>query len=448
MISTDLPERGFVFWPVGTGDSTTIVIDNEHVVQVDLHDTAAADDDEAVVAAIIDRLVEVLPERDGRPYLSAFILTHADQDHCRGFADLLEAVTIGELWATPRLWREYLADDEDDLVLCDDAKAFQEEAERRVAATLAAVEAGSSPEGGDRIRVIGYDTDNSKHAYSELPDEFLSYPGETVTLVDGEAMIVTDDDGNDVTVFGAFIHAPFKDDCAAERNETSVALQITLRADEDITDEYPARALLLGDLSHDTIMKIFDYSETHDREDKLEWDLLLAPHHCSKKVMYIREGDQDVLHEDVLDALERHGSDDSIVISSSAEFRATDKPGDNPPHLIARDRYMERANDFICTGEYPTPSAPQPVVLAIGPDGLALVSTDGSGDVSHASKGVPLAVAGGLLAAFAATAFARRRSASAAQPQGGSGLDRVRDSVASSRGQDASPQQPVGFGRS
>ena len=90
----------------------------------------------AVVTPVVDELAACLPKRGGRPYLSVFALTHADQDHCRGFADLLEAVTIGELWATPRLWREY---QDADAVICDDARAFQEEAERRVRATRAAV---------------------------------------------------------------------------------------------------------------------------------------------------------------------------------------------------------------------------------------------------------------------------------------------------------------------
>jgi len=63
MTSTSLPEQGLLFWPVGTGDSTTIVIDDEHVVQVDLHDMVMADDDEAVVAAVVDRLIDVLPAR-------------------------------------------------------------------------------------------------------------------------------------------------------------------------------------------------------------------------------------------------------------------------------------------------------------------------------------------------------------------------------------------------
>ena len=150
-------------------------------------------------------------------------LTHADQDHCRGFADLLEAVSIGELWATPRLWREY---EDADAVICADARAFQEEAERRVRATRAAAARGERPVSGDRILVVGYDTDREQHAYADLPDEYLTGPGHVVTSLDGDDMSA---------VFEAFIHAPFADDCAAARNETSLACRSRSRTPPDLT---------------------------------------------------------------------------------------------------------------------------------------------------------------------------------------------------------------------
>lgn len=232
MTDTRLPDRGAVFWPVGTGDSTTVVIDEEHVLQVDLRDLVAADEEDALVASVVDRLVENLPSRDDDPYLAVFALTHADADHCTGFADLLDRVHIGELWATPRLWREYA---EDDVELCEDAKTFQAEAERRVAATMKAVQAGKEPISGDRVRIIGYDVDRAQHPYAELPDEYFTYPGESITTMDGEYV---------GAVFEAFVHAPFKDDCAASRNDTSLAMQVTLR-DSDGT---PGHMLLFGDL--------------------------------------------------------------------------------------------------------------------------------------------------------------------------------------------------------
>jgi beta-lactamase superfamily II metal-dependent hydrolase len=430
MTSTSLPAQGLVFWPVGTGDSTTIVIDAEHVVQVDLHDMAMADDDEAVVAAVVDRLVEVLPQRNGKPYLAAFILTHADQDHCLGFGDLLDKVTIGELWATPRLWREYT---DKDLPLCADAEAFHKEAKRRVAATETAVAIGRTPASGDRIRVVGYDTDHDKHAYSDLPNEYLSYPGEAVSTIDGDD--VTDH-------FEAFIHAPFKDDCAAERNDTSLALQITL-TDDDGRDGH---ALLLGDLAYETIKKIFEYSEYAERPERLAWEVLLAPHHCSKKVMYVTEGGQEVLKQDVLDLLERHASEPAVVVVSSAEFPPSNKVGDNPPHLLARSRYEEIASEVICTGEYPESDVPRPLVFVVGDGGFAVADLEDSTTeiVGKSAISSRAAVGIGILAALAGTAIARRRAAgNANHPRG---LGQIRQAVATARGDDAAPQQAVGFG--
>jgi beta-lactamase superfamily II metal-dependent hydrolase len=429
MISTQLPDQGLVFWPVGTGDSATIVIDDEHVVQVDLHDMTMADDNNALVAAVVDRLVEVLPQRDGKPYLAAFILTHADKDHCLGFADLLDKVIIGELWATPRLWREYT---DKDLPLCSDAEAFHRESKRRVAATERAVAAGRTPASGDRIRVVGYDTDHDKHAYSELPDEYLSYPGEAVSTIDG-------DDVSDR--FEAFIHAPFKDDCAAERNDTSLALQITL-TDDDGRDGH---VLLLGDLAYETIKKIFEYSEYAERPERLAWEVLPAPHHCSKKVMYVTEDGEEVLKQDILDLLERYASESAVVVVSSTEFPPSNKAGDNPPHLLALARYEEIATEVICTGEYPDADAPRPLVFVIGDDGFAVAdleetTTKAIGKAAMAGGAVGL----GILAALASTAVARRRAGRNENPP--RGLGQVRQAVTNARGDDAAPQQAVGFG--
>jgi hypothetical protein len=426
-----MPEQGLIFWPVGNGDSTTIVIDNEHVVQVDLCDLAMAREEGAPVAAVVDRLAEILPDGpDGKPYLSGFILTHADRDHCTGFASLLDRVTIGEIWATPRLWREY-SEAEDGDGLCDDAKAFQKEAERRVAAVCKAVEDGIEPASGDRIRVIGYDTDHEKHAYSELPDEYLTYPGEAVTSIDGE-------DVRDA--FEAFIHAPFKDDCAAARNDTSVAMQITLKG----SGGNQGHALFFGDLAYETLIKIFDYSEDKDRPERLAWDVMLAAHHCSRKVMCISEAGQEVLKEDILDAFTRHASAAATIVASCAPFSPADSPGDNPPHRKAREQY-ENITNVLCTAEYPSEDS-QPMIFALGSGGLELVDAqDAGGGAEKASlPSMREALAGvGMLALLAGTALAWRKA-----PNKRRGLDRVRDAVASTRGDTAAPQQPVGFGGS
>jgi hypothetical protein len=435
-VSERLPTQGGVFWPVGTGDSTTIVIDDRHVVQVDIHDMVSAGEEGAVVTAVVDRLVESLPEGDdGRPYLTAFILTHADKDHILGFSDLLERVTIGEIWATPRLWRE---EAEVEGGLCPDAEAFHEEAARRVEAVKKATEAGLQPPSGDRIRVIGYDIAQEDHDYSELPTEYLSRPGEAVSRLDGEDL------GDR---FEVFIHAPFKDDCAAERNATSLAMQVTLR---DGTGN-EGHVLLLGDLAYETITKIFSYSEYHGRPERLAWEVLLAPHHCSKRVMYVADDGKEVLKQDVLDVMARHAADDAVIVVSSSNFRCEDEPGDNPPHIIARNRYEELVDRVVVTAERGDAGSPRPVVFTVGPGGLALVPmvvTEGSADLGKAAAAVGLGIAiGGLLALLIDRWAASRAGHQAGQtPPRPRGLDRVRQAVRATRGEEAAPQQPVGFG--
>jgi len=139
------------------------------------------------------------------------VLTHADKDHCTGFADLAEQVHIGELWVTPRLWREL---GEGDSAVCEDARALHAEAERRVKATIAAARRGERPASGDKILIVGYDADHDEHSYAELPEECHTGPGHLITKLDGEELSA---------VFGAFIHGPFADDCDGDRNGTSCA---------------------------------------------------------------------------------------------------------------------------------------------------------------------------------------------------------------------------------
>ncbi|MGA5285459.1 hypothetical protein ACPCSK_34545 [Streptomyces griseoincarnatus] len=432
MVETELPGQGVVFWPVGTGDSTTIVLGGDLVMQVDLRDMKAADEDDAVVAAVIDRLEETLPQPDGKtPYLAVFALTHADKDHCCGFGDLLESsVLIGEIWATPRLWREL----SEDRPMCEDARRFQEEVERRVDATLQAVEDGKEPPSGDRVRIIGYDEDREDHSYAQLPDEYFTFPGDVITKVDGR-------DVEDR--FEAFVHAPFKDNCAGDRNDTSLALQVQLKADDGTV----GRLLFLGDLAYPIIKMIFENSEAAGNSDRVDWDVLLSPHHCSKKVMYADgEDGKEELKQDILDQLEAHAGADARVISSSRPFRDKDDTGNDPPHLLARTAY-ESITDYpvLCTGEYPSKEEPRPVVFALEP-GLGLELVDIT-DLENKAQ-VLKAASGGrrLLAAMGTTRFPAATFTAAAGLPHQRGTDAARAGVQQARGDKAEPAVQIGFG--
>lgn len=344
-MSLELPDRGLVFWPVGNGDSTTIVVDSKTYLQVDLNHFENTDDDDGANWAIVDELVERLPRIDGKPYLSVFVLTHPDQDHCRGFPQLLDEIDIGELWFTPRVFREYKKD------LSDDAECFKEEAERRVKKTI---EAKGDPGAGNRIRVFGYSDLLDEDEFNGFPEDRLVIPGNEVTTI-GEK------DRSDE--FRAFVHAPFKDDDAGERNDTSLAMQITL-----YNGNQQLRALLLGDLSYPIINRIFNVSEVDD----LAWNVLLAPHHCSKSAMYWKdeEGDEEELKEDIVEAMDKASLEPNRIISSSNSVPASNKPGDNPPHAKAKSQYESITDSFLCTMDQS-----EPIVADLGDDKIVFFGT-------------------------------------------------------------------------
>jgi hypothetical protein len=354
----DVEGPSFIFWPVGCGDSTTIVISNFEVLQVDLNDKVMADDEDNEHIPLVDELVEKLPQRDGKPYLSCFALTHPDQDHCRGFEDLLKRVVIGELWHSPHIFREY----EDQEPLCEDAQVFRKEARRRAAQTI---KVGGDPGAGNRVRIIGYSSlFEPGENYHGFPDQFRTRPGAEIITLDG--IDVSDR-------FHAFIHGPFKEGEADVRNETSVAMRVIVGSAED-----QMAGLFLGDVSYPTLMQIFQQTHNHDNDSMLRWNVLLAPHHCSKKVMYERDAEgRDVFKKDAMDELQTPQLEVGYVIASSPEFPAANSSGDNPPHVKARNRYEEIVNTaFVCTGEYSTPDNVRPIIFTVNEDGITLVGED------------------------------------------------------------------------
>ena len=361
-----LPDRGFVFWPVGSGDSTTIVIDDEHVMQVDLRQIESSSEEDDPHAPVADLLEGLLPHKDGKPYLAAFVLTHPDKDHCQGFADLMDKVSIGEMWLSPRVLSEF---DED---LCDDAEAFKDEAERRIKRAR-----GGKTNSGDRVRIIGYADILDEDDYEGFPEEMLTIPGNEVTEIDGEELS---------SAFRAFVHAPFKEDAEAERNDTSIALQVTLK-----TADASCKALLLGDLSNPTVNQIFSRSDDAD----LEWNVLLAPHHCSKTVLYVADDDgDDVLDNQLMSKIDDAGGECRYIVSSSDPIPSRNQSGDNPPHAKAKNRYEEVAEQghFLCTQEHPSEDEPEPIVIRASDEGCELDSDTESG--ADLSESVPAVIAG------------------------------------------------------
>ena len=280
--------------------------------------------------------------------------------------ELHKKVRIGELWFTPRIFSESKKD------LCEDAKVFKNEAMRRV---NLAIQKNGKLDSGDRVRIIGYDKLLDEKEFAGFPEELLTYPGNSITELDGE------DYSNE---FNAFIHGPEIDNSDDDRNDTSLTMQVKL-----IDGENCGQILLFGDVSNETIREIFDRAKENKNEEYLNWTVFLAPHHCSKTVMYKKDEDgNEIKDQEILDDLDNFQCNDGIIVSSSEKIPDKNESGDNPPHIKAKKAYVEVANGgFLCTHE--DGEVKEPLVFTISASGFICVALTGTvpaeGDISDAT---------------------------------------------------------------
>lgn len=363
----DQPIPRVVFWPVNCGDSTTVVVTDQIVMQVDIHHLGSSEDEATPATPVLDELEDLLPKgADGRPYLAVAAFSHLDKDHCLGAGDLLDRFTVGELWLTPRSFVEAEAEG----TICEDGERLHEEALRRLAEVC---KHGDATPSGDRMRIIGYSDVLDDLGFGDYPEELKSIPGTAVTVLDSE------DVGD---VFEAFIHSPFRDDCdGTDRNSSSLGMRVILTDDAGNT----LRVMLLGDLDHKVLERLLDVSD----DDDLAWDVFLAPHHCSKSAVIDGEGNEVTA---VTDRLEETMESGAWVVASSPPFPDSDSKRADPPHRAAREIYQRIVGEdhFVCTGENGDEDAPSPITFAPEAGGTQARSVAG-GLIAGIAAGVAIA---------------------------------------------------------
>lgn len=348
-----MADASITYFPVGNGDTTLIKLTDGATILIDSN-IAAKDQEKYDVHR---HLIGELRSENGVPHLDAFILSHPDQDHIRGWStyffsgdparygdkDKKEGrIVVDEIWFAPRIFAPHEKE------LCDEAKVFQKEARRRMDLYRSGSQASGSA--GNRFRVIGY-TDNLDLQGLE---RFLTIPGNTTNMINRSPK----------SDFEMFVHAPTKKDSDSkwsERNDTSIVLQLRFRLGND---NRAALAMIGGDAGCGIWSDIIDKSKTPD----LQFDLFLAPHHSSWS--FFSEGPSEEAKPDAaitnfLTTKKRAGA---FVISSSKPILNDD---DNPPHYIAAQLFQKMFGDdkFLCTMEHPDEDEPEPIYFTMTKNG-------------------------------------------------------------------------------
>ncbi len=348
-----MTDASITYFPVGNGDTTLIRLTDETDIVIDCN-IRASDSDEQHYDVHEHLLQHVNKDVKDIAFINAFILTHPDQDHCRGFQSAFYTgplseyseedgknglIIINELWFSPRVF----SDLEDEL--CDDAEAFLAEAERRMELYKSGDDRCNDL--GNRLRIIG-STDSED---LEGLEDIVYIPGDVADEIDGKRK----------QDFSFFVHAPFKADTDSEdgeRNNTSVVLQARF----DVDDEVSACLAIFGG---DADYRVWGHILNKSGDDTLSWDLLLAPHHCSWT--FFHDHGESEPHPDSIELLKRH-RDGACIIASCKPIADDD---DNPPSSKARLEYIDVVGEgqFLVTSETPSEDAPEPIVFVMTANG-------------------------------------------------------------------------------
>jgi hypothetical protein len=350
-------DASITFFPVGNADTSLITLTDGTSIVIDLHVTVDSKDAEEDAYDVHTHLLrESRRDTSDNPHVDAFVLSHPDQDHVRGFEATFFTgapgtysakdrkdgrIIVDELWFTPRIFCSH------EKQLCDDAKDFRREARRRMELWRKKSEERDLP--GNRIRIIGF-TD------SDLLDgleDIVTAPGNTISRVSGSKK----------SDFEFFVHGPFKDDTDdedGERNHTSVVLQARFAID-DVSDA--CLAFFGGDAGSPVWERIYKRSS----EKNLQWDLLLAPHHCSWTFFSETPSEDNEANETVLKFLAK-ARKGAVVVASSKPIVDDD---DNPPHFVAAERYRKQvgSSKLLCTADSKKDGVPIPIVMSMTSNG-------------------------------------------------------------------------------
>ena len=352
------------FFPVGNGDMTLLETESGRKILIDLNIRAEAGDPDNDTPDVARALRKRL-ERDGygRLYVDSLLVSHPDQDHCAGlrkhfhlgppseWSSRADKIFIREVWSSPMVFRRASRKH----VLCDDAKAFNAEARRRVRRFR---DTGGFVGDGDRILILGEDEDGKT-------DDL----GRILIRVDQQFFHINGQNDWSMT---ARLLGPFPknddDEETLSKNNSSTILQFSLMGG-DIPDK--CRFLTGGDAEVAIWEKLWEHHWW--RPENLTYDILQIPHHCSWHSLsydsWSELGEDAEVCEDALKALSQ-ARPGATAVASSDPIKDDDN---DPPCIRAKREYLLIANSvngsFKCVGEHPSEASPKVLEIEIGSHG-------------------------------------------------------------------------------
>lgn len=366
---------------VDNGDMLLFETESGRQILTDINIRAAADDEDDDTPDVAKQLRKKLDRDDkGRLFVDAFLNTHPDADHIRGlikhfhlgdpstWAKADDKIIIREMWSSPIVFRRAKAKD-DDHVLCADAEAWRDEARRRANR----FRKERTAEDGNRILILGEDVDGKTDDLQEI----LVKVDEVFSKICG---------AHD-TSFEARLLAPMPaDDEAEEEVLTKNNSSVIMRLDLKVSKVTRGRFLLGGDAE----VAIWDriWERNKNWPERLEYDVLIAPHHCSWHSLsydsWSEMGERAKVSEPARSALGQ-ALDGALIVASSKTIKDDEN---DPPCIRAKREYLDILDpvkgEFKCVADGP------------GDDPLAIEVTSAGPRIKRAAFAVSVAAGTGI----------------------------------------------------
>lgn len=353
-----------IFYPVGNGDTSQIVLDNGKRILFDFRHLKDSENEDCPCINLKKHLKDELTA-EKRDYYDVVAFTHGDKDHIANSTDFFELrhaakyqgngrIKINELWVPAAMILETCTTDE----RSDEFVIWRQEARHRL-------------KEGKGIQVFS------------KPEKLQEWLEENGLTLESRRHLITDAGqlakgftlANDNVEF--FCHSPFVkhvDEGDNLRNEASLIFQVRFEINGTRTDY-----LAVGDSTWDVLEDIVKITQYHGNDDRLDWHLYNIPHHCSAYALSSEKGERETIPVEKVKELLLHGQRDSYIVSSSnpIENSAAAYEQSMPPHIQAKNAYVNYLNKvggrrFLVTMEEPNTKKPQPIVFEISGLGCRL----------------------------------------------------------------------------
>jgi hypothetical protein len=372
-----------IFYPVGNGDTSQIVLENGKRILMDFRHQKKTEDGSGPEVNLKARLKQELKDAK-RDSFDVVAFTHGDADHIENSTEFFELrhaakhqgegrIKIDTLWVPAAMVLETATNDQQS----SEFVIWRQEARHRL-------------KEGKGIRVFS----KPEKLKAFLEENGLTLESRRHLITDAGQLVPEFDINTDGVEF--FCHSPFikhVDDGDDLRNAASLIFNVRFRKNGTDYDY-----LAVGDSEWSVLEDIVTTTKNHGNMHRLGWDLYNIPHHCSYLALSDDKGELETVPKPLVAEILLAGKEGAYIVSSSFPILDTKEGREQtqPPHIQAKkcyETYRKKTGGakFLVTMEEPNGTKPEPLEFKVDTLGLSLVRAATSAAAIITSKPAPRA---------------------------------------------------------